>query len=66
MSLNFFGDRHGKNCRDTHFSCISKFVRDESLVKQIRTSQDIVSSIISRQEKSNENRIEKGNLKKSV
>jgi hypothetical protein len=53
--LNFFAEKHGKNNRDTHFSNISKFIKDESLVKQLSSSQDIVNAISKRQQISNQN-----------
>ena len=59
MNLNFFGDKHGKNARDTHFSCISKFIKSESFVRQLSTSMDIVDAINKRQELSNILRKEK-------
>jgi len=57
VDLNFFGDKHGKNSRDTHFSCVSKFIRDETLVRRMTCSQDIVDAIHYRQNISNQNRI---------
>ena len=32
VELNFFGDKHGKNQRDTHFSAITNFIKTESLI----------------------------------
>jgi hypothetical protein len=54
--LNFFVEKHGKNNRDTHFSKLSRFVQAESLVKQLRCSQDIVDAIHKRQNMANENK----------
>ncbi len=56
VNLNFFGDKHGKNGRDTHFSCITKFIQQESLRKQLISTEDIVNAINNGQLKSNENR----------
>ena len=53
--MNFFGDKHGKNNRDTHFSVISRFIQAESLVKKIYSTQDIVDAIHKRQELANQN-----------
>ena len=53
--MNFFGDQHGKNARDAHFSNISKFVKDMSMKKQLKTTQDVVDAINIGQEKSNQN-----------
>ena len=60
VNLNFFGDKHGKNSRDSHFSNIAKFIKDESLVKKLKSTQDIVDAIIKRQLIANENN--KGNV----
>ena len=54
MNLNFSGDKHGKNSRDTHFSHASGFINAESLVKKLESSQDIVNAIITRQNFANE------------
>lgn len=57
VNFNFFGEKHGKSGRDTHFSCISKFIRDESLVRQLTCSKDIVNAIHIGQKRSNKNRV---------
>jgi hypothetical protein len=54
--LNFFGDKHGKNNRDAHFSNLSRFVQAESLVKRLESTQDIVDAIHKRQNIANENK----------
>lgn len=54
--MNYFGEKHGKNARDTHFSCLSLFLKMESLVTPLKTSDDIVNAIIKRQAISNTNR----------
>ena len=46
VSINFFGEKHGKNQRDTHFSNISRFIHAESLVKRLTSSQDIADAIM--------------------
>jgi hypothetical protein len=56
VSVNFFGDKHGKNNRDTHFSNISKFLAAESLQKKLTSSQDVADAIIKRQKMADENR----------
>ena len=56
VNLNFFGDKHGKNNRDAHFSNISRFVHAESLVKRLQSSQDIVEAIHKRQSMANQNK----------
>ena len=56
VNFNFFGDKHGKNVRDLHFSHISKYVADESLERKIESSQDIVNAINKRIQSSNENK----------
>lgn len=55
MNVNFFGDHHGKNARDAHFSNVSKFVKDMSLIKQLTCSKDVVDAINFGQKKANEN-----------
>lgn len=59
--MNFFADKHGKNSRDSHFSCISKFVESESLVKQLKDMKDVVDAINKRQDLANQNRLLLGN-----
>ena len=56
MNINFFAEKHGKNGRDAHFSNIAKFIKAESLVRRLTTSQDIVDAIITRQRMANENK----------
>lgn len=55
--MNFFGEKHGKNMRDTHFYRVAQFVKDESLVRKLETSQDVVDAILKRQEIANKNKI---------
>jgi hypothetical protein len=54
--MNFFCEKHGKNKRDAHFSNIGRFVETESLVSQIKCSEDIVNAIHSRQNFANLNK----------
>ena len=56
--MNFFGNKHGKNGRDTHFSCLTKFIEAEKKVRKFSSSADIARAITSRQEISNEARKE--------
>ena len=56
VNLNFFIEKHGKNSRDSHFSCLSKFVKDESLIKKIESTQDVVDAIHHRQQLANQNK----------
>lgn len=60
VTLNFFGDKHGKNLRDQHFSTISNFIKRESFVRQLTSTADIINAINKRQEISNLNRSLKG------
>jgi hypothetical protein len=62
VSINFFGEKHGKNQRDTHFSNISRFIHAESLVKRLTSSQDIADAIMKRQRMANENNLLHGKL----
>lgn len=55
VNLNFFAEKHGKSCRDTHFSMVSKFIYAESLVKKLTCSADFVEAILKRQNMANEN-----------
>src|SRR5690606_22934718 len=52
-SLNFFCEHHGKNCRDSHFSVLSRWIYQESLVKKMKCSADVVKAIIKNQNLSN-------------
>ncbi len=61
VNLNFFVEKHGKNSRDSHFSCVSSFIKSQSLIKRLETSSDVVDAIQNGQNKSNENRILRGN-----
>ncbi|CAF0939039.1 unnamed protein product [Brachionus calyciflorus] len=56
VKYNIFGEKHGKNRRDQHFSVISNFVRQASLEKMLCSSQDIVDAIHKQQSLSNEYR----------
>jgi hypothetical protein len=56
VNLNFFCEKYEKNKRDTHFSNISRFIEAESLVRQLKSSQDIVDPIHKRQESANQNK----------
>ena len=57
VNWNLFGEKHGKNARDQHFSAISHFIKCESMVKRLRSSKDIVDAIYNRQILANRNRI---------
>jgi hypothetical protein len=62
VNLNFFVEKHGKNFRDSHFSCVSRFIHNESLLKRLTSSEDIVDAIHNGQKKSNENRAAESKL----
>ncbi len=62
VNLNFFVEKHGKNSRDSHFSCVSRFIHNESLLKRLTSSEDIVDAIHNGQKKSNENRAAESKL----
>ncbi|RNA26241.1 hypothetical protein BpHYR1_013587 [Brachionus plicatilis] len=55
VNLNFFCEKHGKNQRDSHFSCISRFINAESLKRRLCSTKDIVEAINNGQLKANEN-----------
>ncbi|CAF0975069.1 unnamed protein product [Brachionus calyciflorus] len=56
VCLNFFVEKHGKSSRDQHFSVVSNFIRQESFLKKITCSQDIVDAINKNQDISNNHR----------
>ena len=56
VNLNFFIEKHGKNSRDSHFSCLSSFIKSESLTRKIESTQDVVDAIHRRQKMANENK----------
>ena len=62
MNVNFFAEKHGKNRRDVHFSCVSRFLNAESHLKRIKSSEDIVEAIEQAQWKSNLTRLKKSNI----
>ena len=53
--MNFFCEKHGKNGRDSHFSQISRFVSDESLVRKLSSTDDVKDAITKRQASANLN-----------
>lgn len=53
VSLNYFCEKHGKNSRDQHFSLVSHFIKEESMIKQLTSSQDICDAINKGQLKKN-------------
>ena len=55
VSFNLFCEKHGKNTRDQHFSKVSYFLKQESMVKKLCTSQDICDAIEKQQEIANIN-----------
>jgi len=65
VSLNFFCEKHGKNSRDQHFSIVSNFLQQESMVKKLCSSQDICDAIEKRQLFSNLNNARITSLQKS-
>jgi hypothetical protein len=65
VSVNFFGEKHGKNGRDTHFSQISKFIKAESLLTHLISSQDVVNAINKRTKLTNDYREFKGRKTKT-
>ena len=53
VKYNLFAEKHGKNSRDQHFSVISNFIKQESFVKKLCSSLDIVDAIRKHQDLSN-------------
>ncbi|CAF1001538.1 unnamed protein product [Brachionus calyciflorus] len=56
VQYNIFAEKHGKSSRDQHFSVISNFIRQESFIRKLSCSQDIVDAIHKHQLLSNKNR----------
>ncbi len=65
VSYNLFCEKHGKNSRDQHFSCVSQFVYNESMIKQLTSSRDICDAIERQQTLANLNTYRRNNLNKS-
>ncbi len=65
VSYNLFCEKHGKNSRDQHFSCVSQFVYNESMIKQLTSSRDICDAIERQQTLANINTYRRNNLKKA-
>jgi hypothetical protein len=62
VNVNYFAEKHGKNGRDVHFSCISRFLNAESHLKRIKSSEDIANAIEKGQLKANNNRLNKSTI----
>ncbi len=65
VSFNLFCEKHGKNSRDQHFSCVSHFVKNESMVKQLTSSKDICDAIERQQMLANLNTSRRNLLKRT-
>ncbi len=65
VSFNLFCEKHGKNSRDQHFSRVSQFLYQESMVSQIVSSQDICNAIEKHQLITNSNNSRINDLKKN-
>ncbi len=53
VNLNFFGEAHGKNSRDTHFSNIMKFVKQAEYKQRLKNTDDLINAILAGQKKAN-------------
>lgn len=53
--MNFFCEKHGKNNRDSHFACVSKFIETSSMRNRLCSTEDIVNAINEGQRIANEN-----------
>ena len=60
IELNYFGEKHGKNNCDQHFSVITKYLEYESYKKRLISSDDIVKCINEHQTISNLYRVSEG------
>ena len=48
-----FAECHGKSSRDSHFSIIDLFLKEESNLKQLTSTNDVISAINKQQSQSN-------------
>ena len=64
VSFNLFCEKHGKNSRDQHFSVVSNFINQESMVSQLTSSEDICNAIEKRQHLANINNERLNSLQK--
>ena len=53
VNYNLFAECHGKSSRDAHFSIIGNFIKQDSMKKQLTSTNDIINAILSGQKKSN-------------
>ena len=53
VSYNLFGEKHGKNSRDQHFSTVSSYIKQESFIKRLTSSKDICDAIVKHQQIAN-------------
>ena len=53
VSFNLFCEGHGKAARDSHFSIIDNFIKQESLQKKLCSTEDVILAIIKGQKQSN-------------
>ena len=56
VCYNMFVEHHGKSSRDQHFSILSMFLKQESFLRKLTSSNDIVSAINNQQQLSNKQR----------
>ena len=66
VNLNFFGESHGKNSRDQHFSNISKFIKQAEYQMKLENTSDVLNAILTGQEKANIFREEQGKYYSSM
>ncbi len=59
VNWNFFGEKHGKNSRDQHFSTVSAYIKQHEFKNKLVCSNDIVEAINHGQMRSNDHKLSK-------
>ena len=60
VTVNFFGEHHGKSCRDQHFSVLNVYLEKGANLKLIKNTSDLISCYKDGQNSSNLERINNG------
>ena len=60
VTVNFFGEQHGKSCRDQHFSVLNVYLEKGANLKLIKNTSDLISCYKDGQNSSNLERINNG------
>jgi hypothetical protein len=59
VNWNFFGEKHGKNSRDQHFSTVTAYIKQHEFKNKLVSSNDIVEAINQGQMRSNNHKLSK-------